>query len=418
MTQEEIIKYALENGMLDLDEISSKANVVLVKKVDEIHRYKITKLNSKNDQRWQTYVLDSSKKHGRRLLKAAEKIELYNKIAGHYGIIDIADNRRYKTMENMFKQWIPYKRSITNVENTIQRHINHWKKYFESDDIIKIPMVNIDVLQLESWANGLIKKHTLTRKEWQNLKTILNGIWNYAFRTGVIRTNLWESVKITVRFKQVNKKTPNEEVFIGDELDKVIAKCNEYYEMTKNEVYLAIIFNFYCGLRVGEFIGLKFKDVNFEENYISVEREVVQRVILDDDGNKKYRWIIEDHTKTYTHRFVPLIPKAKDILLKIISIRNGTFDNEEFLFQKNGSYLNKEQVNQSLWRVCEAAGVERKSSHKIRKTFASKLNANGVPIDEIRSLLGHTNTMTTLGYIYNPLPKEETLKMIKDAFKE
>lgn len=78
--------------------------------------------------------------------------------------------------------------------------------------------------------------------------------------------------------------------------------------------------------------------------------------------------------------------------------------------------MNKEQVNQSLWRVCEASGIEKKSSHKIRKTFASKLNANGVPIDEIRVLLGHTNTMTTLGYIYNPLPKESTLKMIKDSF--
>ena len=417
MNQEEILKYAIENGMINLDEISEKANIELIKKVDEIHRYNITKLNGKNDQRWQTYVLDSSNKRGRRLLKAAEKSELYNKIASHYGIIDIADNRRYKTMEYMFKQWIPYKRTITNVENTIQRHINHWKKYFEGTDIVKKPMVNIDVLQLESWANGLIKEYNLTRKEWQNLKTILNGIWNYAFRTGVIRTNPWESVKITVRFKQVNKKTPKEEVFIGDELDKVISKCNEYYDITKNEVYLAIIFNFYCGLRVGEFIGLKFKDVNFEENYISVEREVVQRVILDDKGNKKYKWIIENHTKTYTHRFVPLISKAKDILSKIISIRNGKYSKDDFLFQKNGTYLNKEQINQSLWRVCEAAGIEKKSSHKIRKTFASKLNANGVPIDEIRVLLGHTDTMTTLGYIYNPLPKEKTLNMIKDAFK-
>ncbi|WP_143321210.1 site-specific integrase [Clostridium sp. HBUAS56010] len=414
MTQEELLKYALNNGMINMDEVSKKANMKLTEKVDEIHSFKITKLNGKNDQRWQTYVLDTSKKNGRKIIKAAEKNDLYKKLAEHYNIIDTINSS--KTMSEVFKKWIPYKRSITNSENTIQRHINHWKKYFEGTEIVKKSMTNIDVILLESWANSLIKDHNLTRKEWQNLKTIINGIWTYAFRTGVVKINPWESVKITVRFRQVNKKTPEEEVFIGDELDKIIVKCNEYYELTKNEVYLAIIFNFYCGLRVGELTGLKFKDVNLDDNHISVEREIVQNITPNSDGSKNYEWAIEEHTKTYNHRFVPLIPKAKDILLKIINERGKIIDKETFLFMRNGSYLNKEQVNQSLWRVCEASGLGRKSSHKIRKTFASRLNANGVPIDEIRVLLGHTNTMTTLSYIYNPLPKERTLQMIKDSF--
>lgn len=400
--------------MINVDEVSEKANMKLIEKVDEVHKFKITKLNGKNDQRWQTYVLDSRKKNGRKIIKAAEKSELYNKLAEYYNIIDTVESS--KSMEEVFKKWIPYKRSITNSENTIQRHMNHWKKYFEGTDIVKKSMTNIDVMLLEPWANSLIKDYNLTRKEWQNLKTIINGIWTYAFRTGIVKINPWEAVKITVRFRQVNKKPPEEEVFVGDELDKIILKCNEYYDLTKNEVYLAVIFNFYCGLRVGELTGLKFKDVNFEDNHISVEREVVQNITPNADGSRNYDWVIEDHTKTYNHRFVPLIPKAKDILLKIINERGEKINNNSFLFMRNGSYLNKEQVNQSLWRVCEACGLSRKSSHKIRKTFASKLNANGVPIDEIRVLLGHTNTMTTLSYIYNPLPKERTLQMIEDSF--
>lgn len=402
MTRDEIIKYAIDNGMINMDEVSEKANMKLVEKVDEIHKFKITKLNGKNDQRWQTYVLDSRKKNGRKIVKAAEKSELYNKLAEYYNIIDTVES--FKSMEEVFKKWIPYKRTLTNSENTIQRHINHWKKYFEGTDIVKKSMTNIDVM-------------LFTRKEWQNLKTIINGIWTYAFRSGVIKLNPWETVKITVRFRQVNKKSPEEEVFVGDELDKIILKCDEYYDLTKNEVYLAVIFNFYCGLRVGELTGLKFKDVNFEDNHISVEREVVQNITQNADGSRNYDWAIEDHTKTYNHRFVPLIPKAKDILLKIINERGKKIDSNNFLFMRNGSYLNKEQVNQSLWRVCEACELGRKSSHKIRKTFASKLNANGVPIDEIRTLLGHSDAQTTLGYIYNPLPKEKTLEMIKDAFE-
>lgn len=56
-----------------------------------------------------------------------------------------------------------------------------------------------------------------------------------------------------------------------------------------------------------------------------------------------------------------------------------------------------------------------KSSHKIRKTFASRLDAAGVPVDEIRELLGHSNLETTMRYLYNPLTTEETRGRIAKA---
>lgn len=66
--------------------------------------------------------------------------------------------------------------------------------------------------------------------------------------------------------------------------------------------------------------------------------------------------------------------------------------------------------------VCKKVDISNKSTYKIRKTFANRLDASRVPTDEIRTLLGHTDAQTTLGYIYNPLPKEETLEMIQNAF--
>ena len=51
----------------------------------------------------------------------------------------------------------------------------------------------------------------------------------------------------------------------------------------------------------------------------------------------------------------------------------------------------------------------------MRKTYASNLNAHGVPLDSIRELLGHTNLQTTLGYIYNPLTEKETYNLISQA---
>lgn len=51
----------------------------------------------------------------------------------------------------------------------------------------------------------------------------------------------------------------------------------------------------------------------------------------------------------------------------------------------------------------------------MRKTYASRLNANGVPLDAIREQLGHSSLSSTLGYIYNPLTEKETYKLIAKA---
>ncbi len=63
----------------------------------------------------------------------------------------------------------------------------------------------------------------------------------------------------------------------------------------------------------------------------------------------------------------------------------------------------------------ERQGIETKSSHKIRKTYASKLNANGVPLDAIREQLGHADLSTTLSYIYNPLTEKDACSLISGA---
>jgi len=55
------------------------------------------------------------------------------------------------------------------------------------------------------------------------------------------------------------------------------------------------------------------------------------------------------------------------------------------------------------------------STYKMRKTYASLLSANGVPLNAIRELLGHSDLQTTLGYIYNPLTDSETADLIAKA---
>ncbi len=108
---------------------------------------------------------------------------------------------------------------------------------------------------------------------------------------------------------------------------------------------------------------------------------------------------------------MPLVPKAIVLLNKITEKRDG----KGYLFTRNGERITARQVAYVLEKYAERTGHIRKSSHKIRKTVASNLNAEAVPLDEIRELLGHSDLQTTLAYIYNPLTEEETYERIKKA---
>lgn len=81
----------------------------------------------------------------------------------------------------------------------------------------------------------------------------------------------------------------------------------------------------------------------------------------------------------------------------------------------DGERITSIRIATILRKYARYEGADLKSSHKIRKTYASNLNANGVPLDCIREMLGHSSLSTTLGYIYNPLTESQTYDLIKKA---
>ena len=62
-------------------------------------------------------------------------------------------------------------------------------------------ITRIDELLLEQECNRIVKEFNLTRKEWCNVKTILNGMYEYAIRKKYITENpldilrLWNTLK-------------------------------------------------------------------------------------------------------------------------------------------------------------------------------------------------------------------------------
>lgn len=389
-----ILKDAVNSGILDIDSVLDTLMSTKREKILKIHSYAITPPASENG-RWQTCYKDEKGK--RKNIKAQTKEELLDKLIPIY----FSDSHLDKlTFYGLYEEWLEYKATVTNSPNTIKRHKQHYRKYFETSVLHDKKIKKIDELLLEQECNRIVKEFNLTRKEWCNARTILNGMFEYAVRKKYLTDNLMNKVQILIKFRQVVRKTGKTETYNSEELAEINKFLDREYEETQDASFLAVKVNFLLGLRVGELVALKWSDLN-DANHIHIVREEIR-----DQTDNSYE--VVEHTKTHKDRFVVVVPKALDILNRIE--RQG-----EYIFMRDGERITAIRIATILRKYANYQGVRIKSSHKMRKTYASNLNACGVPLDCIREMLGHSSLSTTLGYIYNPLTEKETFDLITKA---
>lgn len=383
----------LQSDMLDTCSVLDMIMASKRTKVKKIHTYSITPANSRNKY-WTTYF--KRENEPRQLIRGKTEEELLDKLVKLYEENTHLDNL---TFNRLFDEWLEYKKAMTNSANTIKRHRQYYAKYFEPSKLHCMKLSDIDTFALEMECNRIVKEFNLTRKAWVNAKTILNGMFDYAKRKKYITDNPLPDMKITVRYKQVVKKSGDTQTYNTDELEALNQYLDMMYQERNDSAYIAVRLNFFLGLRVGELVALKPSDI------MGNQLHVVREEVRDQEANQTY---VVEHTKTNRDRFVVLVPQAKKLLEKLDM--NGSY-----LFERNGERLTTRQVAYVLEKYAERQGLGTKSTHKIRKTYASMLNAFGVPIDAIREQLGHSELSTTLSYIYNPLTEDETYSMISNA---
>lgn len=110
-------------------------------------------------------------------------------------------------------------------------------------------------------------------------------------------------------------------------------------------------------------------------------------------GIDKIKWIKTTRAKTDTPVNVPLLTPAQLLLEKFggedAAKRDTVFP-----------YVSNQEVNRSLKIIAEICGIQKYLTfHLARHTFATTVTLmNGVPIETISKMLGHTKISTTMQY--------------------
>ena len=144
-------------------------------------------------------------------------------------------------------------------------------------------------------------------------------------------------------------------------------------------------------------------------SYIDIKELHPDQVLIGIDGNQ---WIHTKRVKTNESVKIPLLPRAKEILDK--------YGEEMERTGKLFPVYSNQKTNKNLKEIAKACGIHKNITfHVARHTFATTVTlSNGVPIETVSKLLGHTKLSTTQIYA-RVLQKKvgEDMQILMDRYK-
>lgn len=421
MINNEMLNYAIENGMIDFDTIKQEIEMNERKKYLNEHPNKIWQ---GTNGLWYTYLPDAIK--GRTLKKRNTKKEIETVVIEYWKANSeenqLEKERNELTLKKIFPIWLKQKDIHSNSSSAIKRILCDWNKYYvPQEEFINKPIKKFTKLELDNWAHTMIKQYEMTSKTYYNMSMIIRQCFDLASSDEVkcIPENTFRKFKVNTKlFRRQKKKSGKTQVYTFEEQIKLIAELEKTFKRNpKNTFPLAVMLWFELGARVAEICGLKFSDI--DDIKIWIQRQVVVTYKFIDDYKMIHNGFkVVEYTKTEdSYRDVYLTSRAIKIinLIKKINLMNGE-SNDGFIFVRNGTFVRAEAIERTIKRACERAEIPYKSGHKIRKTYISSLIDSGLNIDEIRKLVGHSDEKTTYGnYCFNRLTDSQTLYKIENA---
>lgn len=125
--------------------------------------------------------------------------------------------------------------------------------------------------------------------------------------------------------------------------------------------------------------------------YIDVKQLTLSNISMGIDGGK---WIFTHRQKTETASRIPLLPIPEELIQKYAAHPQCLNENKLL------PVLSNQKMNSYLKEIADVCGIQKDLTfHIARHTFATTVTlTNGVPIESVSKMLGHTNIKTTQHY--------------------
>lgn len=350
--------------------------------------------------RWEgqiSYVLNGKRKRKKVIGKSRKEVKEKAKEAKAL----LEEQVEELTLGKWLEQWL----KVFVVGHVKLKTEERYKTAVKKHIIPNIGDINVKILtslQIQEFINSLhenggVKGIGLSPRTVNSARTVLSTALKQAVGAGIIDKN-------PVLFTKPIKTNRREiSVLNKDECRKLV----EAAKAESNQAFwIAVVIALETGLRKGEIFGLRWRDINFNKQQLTVNTTVV---------TSNHGIVIQDSTKTkYSRRTVKLTEStirklkeykewqlaylnaigAKDIYdgFLITSERGSVKDPNNFSYVTFKSLLKKAGLRDNI------------RFHDLRHTHATQLLQAGVDIKSVSERLGHSSIRITLDTYTHVLP--------------
>ncbi|MDC3418603.1 site-specific integrase [Aquibacillus salsiterrae] len=259
-----------------------------------------------------------------------------------------------------------------------------------------------------------LKLKDITRKMYQDaLNDLKDQGYSDSTRDGINQTGrmifrkaleLEVIKKDPTEFAYVKKDKKTIEQLEEEEVPKYLEKeeLALFLETAKNyglELdYLVFLILSYTGIRVGELVALKWKDIDFLNHTISITK-----TYYNPNNNTKNYQLVTPKTKKSRLKIVvdemviSALQEHKEVQKKLMEQVGDVYYNKDFIFAKmerqHGYPIVIKTVQNRMARLLALA--QELTPHSLRHTHTSLLAEAGVSLEQIMDRLGHTDDQIT-----------------------
>ena len=316
------------------------------------------------------------------------------------------------TVTEWFEEYLKLYKEGKVKETTLYR-IRQTYSSCRKDVLGDMKIQNVRALHVQTLINELEKKG-YTYGTLGLLKSLLGDMFKKAVGNGFIAINPCDAVVLP-------KKVTYEQRFLTEEEQEMFLEiAKEYYHY---DIFCA---NLSMGARIGEVLGLKWSDIDFENKTFHIERTLHYGTTKD---NEPCHFFFTTTKTEESDREIPLLPETEAVLkrVKAKQLRNKLLHGskwkqeppfEDMVFTtQQGAPIRYGDVNRTIKSVIVKANVQEEelakmegrepyilkefSPHCFRHTFITNCKKKGIPYEIIKAYVGHSREEMTAYYDHN-----------------
>ena len=328
-----------------------------------------------------------------------------------YGVSPDAANRL--TLNDMYDRYIAQK---YNLKETTKSNYIYTYDHFVRDGFGKMKIGDIHFTDVKKFYYELLEQNKVKANTLDNIHTQIHPTLQMAVRDDIIKKNPSDGVMTEIKRGRYWDKPKRHALTIPQQkaFMEFIQNSNEFKGWVP---VITVLLG--TGMRIGECLGLRWEDVDFENRLISVNHNLTDRPV----GKGKYRKC-ERHIQTPKTaagtRLIPVLDEVFDAFLTEYEIQKCLgFCQEEidgysgFIFSTaHGTLYQATAVNNAIRRAIEAYNLQETdlakkekrdpvlmphfSAHSLRHTFCTRFCENETNLKVIQDIMGHADISTTM----------------------